>query len=172
MEHEVAEVPFEWSSDRTSGLTSGCYIFGANEQLRGSLRTQHVRSGRRCWWTLLPSVLISRERTRSLLLPTRIMGVLDWLSLSSRRSWATRWKLRRSVTEKTRMQTSHLRAERSCHLEKHITLMLHHNYTQPTPTQTNTHTHFSPNRSWQWPSDLYAVTGYFFSPVWDDTQLT
>lgn len=61
----------------------------------------------------IPSLLISRERTRSLLFPTRMIGVCGWDSLRRRRSWAVRWKLRLSVTEKTRMQTSHCRVDRS-----------------------------------------------------------
>lgn len=71
----------------------------------------------------LPSELISRERTRSLLFPTRMIGVWGWDSLRRRRSWAVRWKLRLSVTEKTRIHTSHCRVDRSWGM------------------QTNTHTH-------------------------------
>lgn len=61
----------------------------------------------------VPSLLISRERTRSLLFPTRMIGVCGWASLRRRRSWAVRWKLRLSVTEKTRMHTSQCSADRS-----------------------------------------------------------
>lgn len=62
----------------------------------------------------VPSVLTSRERTKSLLLPTRMMGVWGWFSLRRRRSWAVRWKLRRSVTENTNTHTSHTSMDRSC----------------------------------------------------------
>lgn len=61
----------------------------------------------------LPSVLISRQRTRSLLLPTRMMGVWGSDSLRMRRSWAVRWKLLLSVTENTRTTTSHCNVDRS-----------------------------------------------------------
>ena len=62
---------------------------------------------------ILPWALTSRERTRSLLLPTRMMGVWGWVSLRRSRSWAVRWKLLRSVTENTRTHTSHWRPDRS-----------------------------------------------------------
>lgn len=67
----------------------------------------------------VPSLLISRDRTRSLLFPTRMIGVCGWDSLRRRRSWAVRWKLRLSVTEKTRTHTSHCSVDRSCGT-KHI----------------------------------------------------
>lgn len=76
----------------------------------------------------IPSLLISRERTRSLLFPTRMIGVCGWDSLRRRRSWAVRWKLRLSVTEKTRMHTSHCRVDKSWG-SKHThrcTLIKHH----------------------------------------------
>lgn len=66
----------------------------------------------------LPWQVTSRVRTRSLLLPTRIMGVWGWVSLRRRRSWAVRWKLRLSVTENTRTHTSHCRADRSWQMSR------------------------------------------------------
>lgn len=71
----------------------------------------------------LPSELISRDRTRSLLLPTRMIGVCGWDSLRRRRSWAVRWKLRLSVTEKTRIHTSHCSVERSCESQTHTCII-------------------------------------------------
>lgn len=41
------------------------------------------------------------------------MGVCGWASLRRSRSWAVRWKLRLSVTEKTRTHTSHCSVDRS-----------------------------------------------------------
>ena len=61
-----------------------------------------------------PSALTSRERTRSLLLPTRMMGVWGCVSRRRRRSWAVRWKLRLSVTENTSTHTSHCSVDKSC----------------------------------------------------------
>lgn len=72
------------------------------------------REDRRLWAKRsLPSQVTSRVRTRSLLFPTRMMGVCGWVSLSRSRSWAVRWKLRLSVTENTRTHTSHSNVDRS-----------------------------------------------------------
>lgn len=79
---------------------------------------QQIRLERKGAERRLPWQVTSRVRTRSLLLPTRIMGVWGWVSLRRRRSWAVRWKLRLSVTENTRTHTSHCRADRSWQMSR------------------------------------------------------
>lgn len=100
---------FTWAENVNTNWGDESYTRREQQNRRGGLQHGRVKKQR----FISPWEVTSRVRTRSLLLPTRMIGVCGWVSLRRSRSWAVRWKLRLSVTENTRTHTSHSKADRS-----------------------------------------------------------